>query len=114
MTVNGAIGPWSSGDPRRPHPPAAVVDDATAAVVAEATEILVLLRSPMRLGDGLAEVHAMVSLLAQIQASLPGVVAAARDQGHSWNGIAEQLGVSAGAARRRYTPHHMTTTTTKG
>lgn len=98
-------------DPRRPHPDCAVVDDASAAVLDEATVALTLLRSPMRLGDRLAELHALVSLHAQIDSRLPGVVAAARDEGHSWNGIAAQLGVSAGAARRRYTPHRTTTNT---
>lgn len=113
MIDDDAIGAWSAIDPRRQHAPHAVVDDATAAVLDEATVILTLLRSPMQLGDRLAELHALASLLAQIHNSLPDVVAEARDQGHSWDGIAEQLGVSAGAARRRYTPHPTTTNTTR-
>ena len=63
---------------------------------------LTLLRSPMRLGDHLAELHATVSLLAQIYARMPVIVAAARDQGHSWSDISGQLGVTPAAARRRY------------
>lgn len=113
MINDDAVVPTTVRDPRRPHPPHAVVDDATAAVLGEATVTLTLLRSPMHLGDRLAELHALASLLAQIRNSLPGVVAAARDQGHSWSGIAEQLGLSAGAARRRYTPHRTTTDTTR-
>ena len=89
-------------DPRRMHPCSAVVDDHSAAVLEEATVALTVLRSPMRWGDHLAELHATVSLLAQIHARLPTVVAAARDQGHSWNDIAGQLGITAAAARRRY------------
>lgn len=100
-------------DPRRLHPSRALTDDDTAAVLDDAAVALTLLRCPMRLGDRLAELHALASLLAQINGSLPGVVAAARDQGHSWHGIADQLGVSAGAARRRYRPHRPTTTMTR-
>jgi hypothetical protein len=66
---------------------------------------LTLLRSPMHLGDCLADLHAMVSLLAQIHAWLPVVVAGARNQGHSWNEIAAQLGVTSTAARQRYNPY---------
>lgn len=102
MIDDDAVDVWSGNDPRRPHPSHAVVDDATAAILDEATVTLTLLRSPMRLGDRLAELHALASLLAQIHQSLPDVVAQARDQGHNWGGIAEQLGVTAGSARRRY------------
>lgn len=89
-------------DPHRAPPPGAVVDEASAAVADEALVTLTLLRAPMRLGDALAELHVTVSLLAELQARLPAVVAAARDQDHSWADIADQLGVSAAAARRRY------------
>ena len=89
-------------DPRRAHPRHGVVDEASAAVLDEATVTLTLLRSPMRLGDHLAELHAMVSLRAQIDARMPTVVAAARDQDHRWTDIAGQLGMTPDAARRRY------------
>lgn len=89
-------------DPRRFPPAGPVTDEHSAALVEEATVTLTLLRSPMRLGDRLAELHATASLLAELQARLPTVVAAARDQGHDWAGIADALGVSTTAARRRY------------
>lgn len=89
-------------DPRRAHPRHAVVDEASAAVLDEATVTLTLLRTPMRLGDHLAELHALVSLRAQIDARLPTVAVAARDQGHRWTDIAGQLGMTPDRARRRY------------
>lgn len=110
MSIDQTGGPWLLSDPRRSHPSRAVVDDHSAAVLDEATVTLTLLRSPMRLGDHLADLHATVSLLAQIHARLPAVVAAARDEGHSWTDIAAQLGVTPAAARRRYRPEPKTIT----
>lgn len=107
-------GPWAFTDPRTiTHPGHALIDDYSAAVLDEATVELTLLRSPMQLGDCLADLHALVSLLAQIHAWLPGVVAAARDQGHSWSDIAGQLGVTPATARRRYQAQINTTTKTR-
>lgn len=84
------------------HPDHPLVDDHTAAVVEEATVELTLLRSPMALGDCLGDLHAMVSLLAQLRAWIPVSVAGARHQGHSWAAIAAQLGVTPAAAIRRH------------
>jgi len=81
-----------------------VIDEDSAAVVEDAIEELTVFRSPMLRGDCLAELHAMVSLRAEIQARLPEVVAGARDQCHTWGDIARQLGVTAAEARRRFTP----------
>lgn len=100
-TVEGGL-----ADPRRAHPDRPVTDCASAAVLDEAVVTLTLLRSPMRLGDALAELHATMSLLAQIHERIPIVVGQARDQDHAWADIADQLGVSASTARRR----HRTTT----
>ncbi len=57
------------------HP---LAGDQSAAVHQDATVELTLLRSPMALGDRLAEHHAMVSLLAQLRARIPLSVAGAR------------------------------------
>ena len=100
--VTDAENPRSINDPRRAHRRHAVVDEASAAVLDEATVTLTLLRSPMRLGDHLAELHALMSLRAQIDARLSTVVAAARDQDHRWTDIAGQLAMTPDAARRRY------------
>ena len=89
-------------DPRRLHPRRAVIDDVTEVVLEEATVSLTLLRSPMRLGDALAELHATASLAEQIKSRLPVIVAAARDQDYGWDDIAEQLGVTEATARARY------------
>lgn len=89
--------PWALTHPDHP-----LVDDHTAAVVEEATVELTLLRSPMALGDCLADLHAMVSLLAQLRAWIPLSVTGARHQGHSWAAIAAHLGVTPATAMRRH------------
>lgn len=89
-------------DPRRPCPLGPVVDEYTAALIEEAAVTLTMLRTPMYLGDGLAGLHAVVSLLAQLRAWVPGVVAVARQQSHPWSEIAGQLEVTPATARRRY------------
>lgn|SRR5581483_4535887 len=95
--------PWEFEDPwTKTHPRHAVADDDSAAVLEEALVELTLLRSPLQLGDGLAELHALVSLLAQIKAWLPEMAAEARDQDYTWADIAEQLGVSPTTAKRRH------------
>jgi len=99
-------------DPRRFPPPIAVVDDDLDAVLDDAVSSLVVMRSPMFLGDALAELHALTSLAAQIRVRLPRVVADARDQGHTWGEITGQLhcGMArtllrhAGRTRSRRTP----------
>lgn len=84
------------------HPDHPVVGDDSAAVIEEAIVELTLRRTPMALGDGLAELHAMVSLLAQLQAWLPVAVTGARRQSYSWDDIAAQLKVAPSTARRRH------------
>jgi len=78
------------------------MDDVSEAVLDDAVAQLTLLRSPLSLGDALAELHAMVSLRAELHASLPLTVAAARDQDHTWPDIARQLQITPATARRRY------------
>ena len=92
--------PWSMSHPEHP-----LIDDQSAAIVEDATVELTLRRSPMHLGDGLADLHAMVSLQAQLQAWIPLAVAAAHNQGHTWPEIASQLRVSPSTARRRHHAH---------
>jgi len=88
-------GPWAL-----PCPDCPLLDEESATVLEGAIEELTLLRSPMMLGDGLAELHAMVSLLAQLRAWIPRSVASARDQDYTWAEIAAQLGVTPATARR--------------
>ncbi len=84
------------------HADRPLVDDHSAAVLQDAIVELTLLRSPAALGDGLADLHAMASLLAQINAWLPIAVATARSQRHSWAEIASQLEIAPATARRRH------------
>jgi len=87
------------------HPDHPLVEDATAAVLDEAVVELTLLRSPKFLGDGLADLHAMTSLLAQLHARVPLSVSAARKHEHTWEAIGRQLGVTASTARKRHRAH---------
>ncbi len=87
------------------HPDRPLVDDHSAAVLQDAIVELTLLRSPAALGDALADLHAMASLLAQINAWLPIAVASARSQRHSWSEIAAQLEIAPATARRRHSAY---------
>jgi hypothetical protein len=89
-------------DPRRPYPNRPIRDDCSAAVLDEAVLSLQLLRAPMLYGDAGNELHALASLRAEIDARIPGVVAAARDQYITWSTIARQLGLTTSQARQRY------------
>ncbi|HMK96238.1 MAG TPA: hypothetical protein VK425_01765 [Acidimicrobiales bacterium] len=91
-------------DPRRRYPPHPVVDDCSAAVLDDAVLSLSLLRCPMLVGDALAELHALMSLAAQISSRAPDAVTAAREQLAPWSLIGAQLGLSAADARRHYGP----------
>ena len=91
-----------SNDPWRSCPPAPAVGDDTKAVLEEAVHTLTMLRSPMLEGDALAAIHATVSLIAQAQATLPNLIADARDQDHTWADIALQFGVTPTAAIARH------------
>lgn len=91
---------WAPMAPGRPF-----LDDASAMVASEAIIALVANRTPELLGDSLADLHAMMSLLAQIRAWLPKTVIDAVGEHHPWTDVAVQLGVRAPTARRRYGPH---------
>jgi hypothetical protein len=84
------------------HPDHPVIDGETAVILEDATVELTAMRSPTALGDCLADLHAMVSLLGQLHEWLPVVIAGAKNQGHTWAEIASQLQVTPAAARRRY------------
>jgi hypothetical protein len=98
-------GSWAVIDPRRRYPSCPLVDNESEAVLAVAVHDLIMLRSPMWSGDAGATLHALASLAAEIQAWLPEAVADARDQNYRWTEIAEMLGITAGAARRRFARH---------
>ena len=95
-------GPWAFTDPRQDHSAIPYTDGDTIALVDQALESLVLLRSPMELGDAGATVSALVSLIAAANSRLPDAVGDARDQGYSWDDIASRLATTTPTARRRY------------
>lgn len=95
-------GHWAFTDPRRSHSAIPYTDADTIALIDQALEFLVLLRSPMELGDAGATVSALVSLIAETDSRLPDAVADARDQGYTWDDIAGRLATTTPTARRRY------------
>lgn len=95
-------GPWAFTDPRRDHSAIPYIDEHTLVVVERAVETLVLLRSPLQLGDAGATIAALVSLAAEIDSRIPDAVTGARDQGYTWDDIASRLATTTTAARRRY------------
>jgi hypothetical protein len=84
------------------HPGGPLIDDDSAVAAEQAIVELTLRRSPASLGDCLADLHAIASLLAQLRRWIPASVDGARHQGHSWSAIAAQLAVTPTAARRRH------------
>jgi hypothetical protein len=103
MTNHGSGHPWHFRDPwTLTYPDQPLVDEESATVLQDAIEELTLLRSPMALGDCLAELHASLSLLAQLRVCISRSVASARDQDYTWAEIAAQLEVTPAAAQRRY------------
>ena len=95
-------GPWAFTDPRRDHCAIPYTDEHTMALVQQTVECLVLLRSPMHLGDAAATIAALVSLATEIDHRLPDAVTDARDQGYTWDAIASRLATTTATARRRY------------
>ena len=85
-----------TNDPRRAYPPRPVTDGTCSALVGQAVASLVIVRAPMYLGDACAELHALLSLAAEIRRRVPGIVQQAHDQTAPWSAIARQLGLSAG------------------
>lgn len=98
-------GPWELLDPRRDCAIAPYTDEHSARLLDEAVTSLVLLRSPMWLGDAGPAISALVSLAAQADDLLIEAVASARDQDYTWDEIAGRLACSAITARCRYAPH---------
>jgi hypothetical protein len=76
-------------------------DMASRAILDHAITCLVLVRGG-DLGVPAATISALVSLIAEAEAALPDAVAGARGRGYTWNRIAQRLGSTIPAARRRY------------
>lgn len=98
-------GPWEPLDPRRDCAMAPYTDEHSARLLDEAVTSLVLLRSPMWLGDAGPAISALVSLAAQAEDLLFEAVASAHDQDYTWDDIAGRLACSAITARHRYAPY---------
>lgn len=94
--------PWAFTDPRCDHPAIPFTDEHTMVLIDRTLESLVLLRSPMQLGDAGATISALVSLAAEIDNRLDSAVADARDQDYTWDAIASRLATTTVTARRRY------------
>ena len=96
---------WAFTDPRAERSAIPFTDEHTMVIIAQAVESLVLLRSPLQLGDAGATISALVSLAAEIDAHLPAADADARDQDYRWSDIADRLATTETTARRRYSAY---------
>jgi hypothetical protein len=76
-------------------------DEVSHAILDHALACLTLIRGGDPQDPG-ATIATLVSLIIDAQARLPDAVADARDHGYTWNRIAERLGGTIPAARRRY------------
>ena len=76
-------------------------DAACRAILDHALTCLILVRGGDPRDPG-AAISTLVTLIAGADALLPDAVADARHRGYTWNRIAERLGSTIPAARRRY------------
>jgi hypothetical protein len=102
-TAAGALAQcWEQNDPRRDRTAIPYTDDNTYALIDDAAYTLTIFRAPMSFGDAGAAVSVFVSLAAEADGRLHDAVADARDQGYTWDQIADRLATSESTARRRY------------
>jgi hypothetical protein len=85
--------------------PAPRVDDLSALILDEAIEALAKVRTHAWLGDSAVHLHALASLIAQAQQTLPDAIADARDQDYTWTEISQLLNLTPTTTRRRYRNH---------
>jgi hypothetical protein len=76
-------------------------DAVSHAILDHALTCLILVRGGNFQDPG-ATISALVSLITDAEARLPDAVADARALGYTWNRIAERLGSTIPATRRRY------------
>jgi hypothetical protein len=93
---------WEQHDPRRDRTAIPYTDRDTHALIDQAAYLLTIFRAPMSFGDAGAAVSVLVSLAVEAEDRLHDAVADARDQGYTWDEIADRLNTSATTARRRY------------
>lgn len=93
--------PWSLGGLRRDKTAIPSTDAYTIALIDDTVEFLVVVRGG-GIGDAGAALSCLVSLIGEADSRLADVVADARDQGYTWDDIADRLAASASGARRRY------------
>lgn len=106
--ITEPTGPWAFTDPRRDDSVVPYSDEATAELIDEAVDSLVLMRSPMHLGDAAVTISALVSLRMEIERRLADAVADARDQDYSWDAIAGRLATTASTVQWRYAAYART------
>ncbi len=80
------------------HPPPRT-DDHTSEVIDDAVSALAE-RRRLWLGSDATVIHVLASLIAQAECELPLAVTTARDEGCSWDDIAQLLGTSASTPTR--------------
>jgi hypothetical protein len=103
--------PWQADDPGRDRTLIPYTDSHTADLVDQAVTALVSARAPIWHHDPGPTISALVSLAAEADHMVYDAVADARDQGYTWEQIANRLAITAATARRRHAGHTRTRNT---
>ena len=88
-------------DPHEDRTTVAYRDNLTEGLVDDAVESLVIMRAGSP-NDGGAQLSVLTSLIEELDSRIPEAVFAARDQGYTWQEIAERLRMAESTARQRY------------
>jgi DNA-directed RNA polymerase specialized sigma24 family protein len=91
-------------DPHEDRTAVAYRDNLTEGLVDDAVESLIVMRAGSP-NDGGAQLSVLTSLIEELDSRVPEAVFAARDQGYTWQEIAERLRVAESTARQHYGDH---------
>lgn len=88
-------------DPHEDRTTVAYPDNLSEGLVEDAMDSLILMRAGSP-NDGGAQLSVLTSLIEELDSRIPEAVFAARDQGYTWQEIAERLAMAESTARQRY------------
>ena len=97
MTSHRSLRPVTTEDQPAPR-----VDTDSTIIAEQAVDALAALRTPCWLGDTAVRLHAVTSLINQLQQLLSDAVHDARDQGLTRTEIGQLLNLTPATAARRY------------
>jgi hypothetical protein len=93
-------GPSVFTDPRHDQTAIPYTDNDSRTLITEAATTLTIFRAPIALGDAGATISVLVSVAVEATDQLHDAVADARDQGYTWDQIADRHATNVTTARR--------------